>query len=477
MERPIKHSAVIKRAYDSVLALDDADLCAAGGHDPSQLYAPVITYPAMSMMKPASVDSLLAHSPEVSETVALYVHIPFCITRCLFCHWVVKLGSDEDEMGRYLECLNLELVRYRERLNRDRIAVSSILVGGGTPSLLGPGHIERFIEILQTNLDLSGCKQFSFEGEPSTFLGDLGAERLRALKAGGVDRISMGVQSFEDELLKKNARHHTAKQARESIERIHEFGIESVSIDMIYGLTGQTLDNWVHSLEEAIASGADAWQLYRLRIAPCGDRPGGVVRHASRNPDQYSTVDQTLVMKMLGIEMSENAGFLQHYTRIFARGPEHISYYLHDVNARLSDVIGVGISSWGNIDNTYLLNIGNDFPRYFEAVEGGGFSVDRGMVRNADEEARHAFILQLKNWKVDYGLFRARTGRNPRDCFGGTIDKMLGLRLISEDEEGIALTERGRFYADQVVAQFTSAEFFPSTDSRPETLGSSQLTA
>ena len=99
------------------------------------------------------------------------------------------------------------------------------------------------------------------------------------------------------------------------------------------------------------------------------------------------------------------------------------------------------------------------------------------MVRNPDEEARHSFILQLKNWKVDYRLFRDRTGRHPRDCFGDTIEKMLGLQLISEDEEGIALTERGRFYADQVVAQFTSAEFFPTTDSRPDTLGSSQLTA
>ena len=123
------------------------------------------------------------------------------------------------------------------------------------------------------------------------------------------------------------------------------------------------MHSWIETLQTALASGADAWQLYRLRITPHGDRPGAVTDHAAKHPDAYSTVDQTLLMKMLGIQLSEAGGFAQRYTRIFARGPDHISHYLFDVNARLKDVLGVGISSWGNIGNTYLLNVGNDFER------------------------------------------------------------------------------------------------------------------
>jgi oxygen-independent coproporphyrinogen-3 oxidase len=286
--------------------------------------------------------------------------------------------------------------------------------------------------------------------------------------------VSLGVQSFVDALLKMNGRHHSADQAREAIARVHEAGIPSVSIDLIYGLTGQSVDNWLYSLNAAIASGADAWQLYRLRIAACGDRPGGVVGHAARKPSQYSSVDQTLLMKMLGIQLSEEAGFQQHYTRIFARSAEHISTYLHDVNAMLSDVIGIGISSWGNVGHSYLLNIGNDFPRYFAAVEGGGFAVDRGLVRNAEEEARHAFILQLKNWRVENALFHARTGKAPRDFFGETLDRLLALRLLEEDKESVSLTDRGRFYADQVVAQFASTEFRSISAARSQSLGRPQ---
>lgn len=470
----MNNSSHITHAWQAFEQLRNQELIDEKIHFPQLFFMPVITYPAMSKMPEATASQLLSQAPAVQNPVAVYIHIPFCITRCLFCHWVIKLNSKEDEVAHYLHCLDLELERYRKKLGiENQIQASSVLVGGGTPTILSPTHMKMFFEIIHKHINMDHVLQFSYEGEPSTLLGPTGAERLTLMKDYGVNRVSYGVQAFDDRLLRQNGRQHSSAQALESITRTHDFGIPSVSIDLIYGLTGQSVEDWIQTMLTAIQSGADAWQLYRLRIQPHGDRPGNVLHHAKRKPGLYSQVEDTLIMKMIGIQISEENGFPQRYTRIFARQPHDISFYLHDVNSKLRDVISVGISSWGNIGNTYLLNVGNDFKKYYQLIADGGLAVDRGMNRDSENEARHCFILQLKNTQVDKELFRQRMGCYPQSIFGTTIRKMMRLHLIEEDEKYYRLTFRGRFYADQVAAQFTSTPYFPATPQRPNHLGQS----
>jgi len=314
-------------------------------------------------------------------------------------------------------------------------------------------------------------KQFTYEGEPSTLLGDIGADRLRIMNDYGINRVSYGVQAFNDELLKRNGRHHNSANVLEAINRSHQFGINSVSIDLIYGLTGQSTEDWINTLNTAVQSGADAWQLYRLRIVPHGDRPGAVTKHAARRPDLYSQVEDILTMKMLGIQISEENGFPQRYTRIFAKTDSDISFYLHDVNSKLQDVISIGISSWGNVDDTYVLNVGNNFEKYYQLIDDGRLPIDRGLKRTPEEEARHCFILQLKNTRVDKELFHARVGQYPQEKFGAQISHLKKYQLLAEDDQYIWLTARGKFFADQVVTQFTTNQYRPPAMARPITLG------
>lgn len=451
---------ILQQAATDFSRLDDGELLAAGVYERDAFFVPIVAYPAMSFMPPASAEDLLAPHRRLRGPAAIYVHVPFCITRCLFCHWVIKLDSDDDEVSRYLRCLDREFTLYREHFGGGKIQASSILIGGGTPSLLNPGQMEKFLQILHNHLDLSTCRQFSYEAEPSTLLGEVGATRLALLKQYGVQRISMGVQAFDDHLLKANARHHNSAQALEAIHLIKDQDISS-SIDLIYGLNGQSLESWVSTLKTALSSGADAWQLYRLRIVPHGDKPGKVVDHYRKNPSRYAHIDDAYVMKMVGINMSEAAGFHQHYTRIFARGRAHISEYLYDVNHGLTDVVGVGISSWGNLGNTYLLNVGDNFPKYYEMIESGHLPIDRGMVRDADIDARHHFILQLKNTRVEKTQFLAHFGISVADKFGPTLAWLKGLHLLEENDECLWLTPRGRFFADQISIHFCAPEHRP----------------
>lgn len=457
----LHHLDWVARAQQATQELAMEELLEAGIVPRGEPFVPVITYPAMGLMPSAHADEVLGAHPAVRQPVALYLHLPFCLTRCHFCHWVTRVGSTEDEVAGYLDGLDLELRLYRERLSLDRIRVASILVGGGTPSCLSAANLQKFLHLLDKHVDTTECRQFSFEAEPSTLLGDSGAELLRILRDHGVHRLSMGVQAFDDGLLRQTARPHSSAQALEAIARIREFGFQSVAIDLIYGLGGQTLQQWIDTMQTAVRSGADSWQLYRLRIAPHGDRPGTVLGHYRQDPSTFPGYDEGSVMKMLGILISEEHGFHQDYTRIFSRDPSHVSGYLHDVNNDLADVIPAGISSWGSLDSTYFLHVGDDFRKYRQMLAEGRLPIDRGLVLDEATAQRRALILPLKNTRVDKQAYFDRMGRWPQDLFAPTLERLRGLDLVEEDQDFLRLTARGRFFADEVVMQFFEPRFVP----------------
>lgn len=453
---------VIQRAEEAYRNLRlDALRSGVLRHVGADFFFPVITYPPLTQLPELSEEALYGARVRSDLPMAGYAHIPFCRTRCTFCHWVVKTGADDDEVMRYLDHLEREMELHKARLGVDRIPVSSMLIGGGTPSFLSPRHLARFMESIHRHYDMSRCQQFSFEPEPSTVVEPAGAERLRILMDAGVNRVSMGVQSFDDALLAQLGRNHDSATALAAIARMREAGIPSISIDLIYGLAEQSLESWAATMATAVRSGADAWQLYRLRILPHGDRPGKVVQQYKHAPSRFPGVDDVLIMKKLGIMVSTENGFPEQYTRIFARAPEHISYYLHDVNVKLRDVVGVGVSAWSNFGRAFALNIGNNLPLYHERIGAGRLPVDRGLVRTEDDEMRRAFILPLKNQRVCRADFEARIGTTVEAQLGAEITRLQALGLIDQDEAYVWLTRRGRFLADEICMQFFAPQHVP----------------
>lgn len=430
-------------------------------HVDAELFFPAITYPPLCELHALSQAESDVEPAKPGALMCGYIHIPFCRTRCTFCHWVVLTGSSDEAIDTYLDHLEREMVLHKSCLGVDRLAVSSLLIGGGTPSSLSPRQIERFMQIIHRHYDLSRCRQFSYEPEPSTLLDADGPARLKILRAHGVNRVSMGVQSFDDALLRQLGRNHTAAQGLQAIERIREAGIDSISIDLIYGLPEQSLEAWVKTLQTAVRSGADAWQLYRLRILPHGDRPGKVVEQYQRAASRFPTVSDVLLMKKIGIMVSRDNGFPERYTRIFAREDRHISYYLHDVNARLSDIVGAGVSAWSNFGRTFTLNIGNNLPLYYEHIAQGRMPFDRGLVRSADDEMRRSFILPLKNARVDKRAFAAKNGVTVAAAFGARVAHLERLGLLTQNDEEVRLTSRGRFCADEIAFLFFAPQHVP----------------
>ena len=175
----------------------------------------------------------------------VYVHIPFCASRCSYCDFFSTMRFDE--LGEdYVEAVITEARQRRDELRGE--AVTTLYLGGGTPSLLPVSMLERLAAGLDDALDLSAVEEFTVEANPD----DVVTQWAAALPPLGVNRVSMGVQSFENHILQAIGRRHTARQAVEAVEYLRQAGIVNISIDLIYGLPGQTAESWIRTVEQAL---------------------------------------------------------------------------------------------------------------------------------------------------------------------------------------------------------------------------------
>jgi len=452
----------IDRARKQIRSFHEEELQAAGLIPGGGLYYPTIYYPPIPMYGNSSEANILAGLDyDSSRHSSVYIHIPFCRSRCLYCHWMVNVASAEAEIDEYLTHLEMEMVLWKEKFGVEKISPHSMLIGGGTPTALSPKQTERLLRILTANLDFSKCAQITCETEPGTLLGQAGGEKLQVLKDYGVNRISLGVQALDDQSLRDMGRRHSAADVMTAVAQTRKTGFESMSIDLIYGYPGCTAEKWLTTLQAALSSGIDAFQLYRLRIVPHGDRVGTIKTRFDNNPEAFPGVDEIYAMKQLGFLVAEQAGLRETSRRFFSKGPLHDSQYLQDHTDRLADVIGFGASSWSNIQGRFYLNTGESLDAYYSCLKKGILPINRGKVKTEDDVRRWAFTLPLKHNGVLKKQFSEVAGITAAEAFPRQIEKLQKYGLIEEDDQWLKLTDRGIFFADEVITQFYHPSFLP----------------
>jgi oxygen-independent coproporphyrinogen III oxidase len=456
------HAALIERAREKIAELRVDELKAAHVLPDAGSFMPVVIYPHIQYYPPADADALLSR-----ETIrpdfpyALYVHIPFCAFSCHYCHWVKMINPGDAVVDDYLDTLIEEMRLVTARLGVDRVPISTGIFGGGTPTFLSARQLERILTAVDKYFDRSACRQFSFEAEPRSLLGEDGAAKLHVLRDFGIDRISLGVQSFNDVTLKRMGRYHDGPEALQAIEAIRQAGIQSLSIDLIYGYPGQQPEDWIETMNAAIAANVDAWQLYRLRILQHGDRQGAIIHEFLKHGERFPSDDEIRLMKMVSLMSSVEAGYEQRFTRIFARGQEHLTHFMWDYCVNLSHVIGLGPSAWSNYNRLFTVNVSDDFDRYRELVRSGKVPADRALLRDTATDARRSLISPLKNHRVRKSLFERRMGFTVEEHFGPELARLENLGLLGQDAHSVRLTERGRFFADETMMQLFQKRFLP----------------
>lgn len=445
-----------RERFRAVKALQDEGLiCDDGDFIPSVHYPPITRY---NEMTPDEV--LGTYTMPADGKVDIYVHFPFCIQACTFCHYPGLVGDQFAEKEKYIGYLKREIELYLSRFGIDRLRPRSVLIGGGTPTFLTPAQLEDFLIFFNQKADLSACHQFNYDVDPNSLVGDDGLKRLEIMRAHGVTRLTIGVQSLNNQVLKRMNRAHDARTAVESIENTRKYGF-NLNIEFIFGHPGETLENWVEVMQQAVTLPVDEIQLYRLKVQAYGDRQGHIINQRDEIPD----FEQTMLMKQIAIDILGENGWKENLRRVYTKQKKYISHYAYNQCCNLFDQVGFGTTGFSSYRDRFTLNT-QYLDKYYDAIDKGILPISRGYVRPPEQQLRWSIILPLKNMDVKKAAFEMNNGRKLEHVFTEKMKNLKAFGLIEEDERRLRLTDLGAFVADEVAEQFNSVEYMPHDRSR-----------
>jgi oxygen-independent coproporphyrinogen III oxidase len=423
-------------------------------------FFPSVHYPPITMYQPMTEEEMFAtYTMPADGLLDVYAHIPFCRSRCTFCHYPVKLGERSAEKDRYLAALSKEMDLYMRRLGISRIKARSILVGGGTPTYLALDQMEEFLGAMAKRIDIAENIQYNYDVDPVTLIGPEGIERLQMMRDYGVNRLTIGVQSLNEDILKRMHRHHGVAEVLESIENCKKLGFQ-LNIEFIFGYPGQNLENWVEVIEQAVKMDVDEIQLYRLKVEAYGDDQAPIKRVNEVHPEEVPSTEQSIMMKQMAIDILAENGFHENLRRVYTKKREHYSHYAHNQCCMLYDEVGFGLTAFSSLRDRFILNTQN-FEEYYSMIENDRMPLNRGIVRSHEEQVRWAIILPLKNRTIWKSAFAEQTGITIDQAFPAKFAQLKAAGLIFENENEVGLTTLGCFFADEVVQQFHHSDYIP----------------
>lgn len=451
-----------KRLEEVIHVQQNGLICYDGDFVPSVHYPPITRYPL------CSEEILFAgYQPPKDGLFDIYVHLPFCRQRCTFCHYPGKLGEQHDEKERYLNALEREMDLYMGRLGIKTIKARSILIGGGTPTYLSPEQLDRFLKFFCKRVDLTQCTQFNYDVDPNTLVGEDGVERLKIMRSYGVDRLTIGVQSLDDTILTLMNRPHDAQTAIDSINNSRKFGYQ-LNIEFIFGHPGQTIENWISVMEKAVTLDVDEIQLYRLKVQSYGDMNGNIIKVRKNDPSAIPSFTTTMMMKQIAIDILNENGFYENLRRVYSKKKKHYSHYAYNQCCMLYDQIGFGLTAFSSLRDRFGLNT-QYFDEYYASIDQGKLPLNRGYIRNTEDQIRWAIILPLKNSDIRKDYFKEVTGIKFDSVFMEKFAKLKQFGLVEDTGERVFLTQLGAFVADEVVEEFNADEFKPfKSESYPD---------
>lgn len=377
----------------------------------------------------------------------LYVHVPFCRLVCAYCDFVT-VGGRAADIPRYVGALLQELAA-RAAPGQLR----TIYFGGGTPSLLNGDQVARVIEAALDRWERPALEEVTLEANPS--------ERERpdweGLRDAGVTRISLGAQSLRDADLEALARGHTAREAREAFGAARAAGYDNVSLDLIYGIPGQSLDGWRDGLLRALELEPDHLSCYALQLALAPDEwaappRSGALRWRNRmveRQDDGLAGDQY----RLATEMLAAAGYRHYELSSWARPGRESRHNSAYCARRAYTGIGAGAHSYdGAAERSWNMR---DLDRYLEAAEAGERPLADREVLDAETRVFEAIALGLRRVEgLERRAFAEEFGHDPVERFADQIARGETRSLLEWDSDCLRLTPRGRLFASEACLAF-----------------------
>lgn len=397
-----------------------------------------------------------------ARTEYAYIHIPFCSGLCSFCSYFVAAARDIDSdprVSRYLDDLIFQASIHQRNSELD---LSYVYLGGGSPSLLHPDHMERLLEGFSRMGILSGQLVGTIELHPEIFAdGARMNALLDVLQAHGIKRVSLGLQSGDADILRTTNRRHDPGFLRDAMNRLRSREL-TVNIDLMYGLPGQSLESWIRSLELVLIARPDSISAY-FTFIDFGTRLWREVQRGSAMLLSHTQIQLQHVAAQIALEQ---AGYAELPGDFYSKPTGDPEGYVQGSLPSDANMVALGAGAYGYYPGVQYFNF-FDFQRYSELVRSGRSPIWRAVVLTPEEELCRDIMFSLKNAPaLDVRLFRARHGVSPLDSHADTLSQLtdLDLMLVSDDE--IRLTSKGRLVVEEIACTFAPARGGSITGSR-----------
>lgn len=376
-----------------------------------------------------------------TKTIGLYIHIPFCRQKCLYCDFPSWAGK-EGQMQGYVDALTKE-IRNRGKEYTDRQVVS-VFFGGGTPTTLSVPMLEQLMQAVFESWDIAEDAEITTEANPGT----LDGEMADALKKMGFNRLSMGVQAWQNRLLKDLGRIHTIESFQENYKAVREAGFDNVNTDLMFALPNQTMADWQETVRNIVALNPEHISAYSLILeegTPFFDRyEKGELEPAAEELDRemyHWAVDYLAKMGYGQYEISNFAkkGRQSRHNRIYWQAEEYL---------------GMGLGAHSYMDGERFHNR-YDLQEYIDAEgEVSLLKEDVEVITEEDALAEFMFLGLRLTEGVSFARFRERFGQEMKNIYGRQIEELVKDGLLKEDEIGIRLTVRGVDISNVVFEKF-----------------------
>jgi oxygen-independent coproporphyrinogen-3 oxidase len=372
-----------------------------------------------------------------AQRAGVYVHLPFCPYICPYCDFA-KWAWDDARAARYLDALRAEMAF------APRVEARTLFFGGGTPSMYEPEVIGSLVDEVRSRYALAAGAEVTAEANPDPSL----AARIPALHDAGVNRLSIGVQSFEPAELRVLGRRHTPADVANAVRSARTAGFGNLSIDLIFGAPGQTEDSWAASLDAAVGLEVEHVSAYGLTI----EEGTPYATWFARDPSAFADDTREARMYAIAIDRLRTAGFEQYEISNWAkpgfRSRHNAIYWANEPYLGL----GVGAASYlEGVRSTHT----RDLESYDAAALAGGPIPGESERLQGAAQAGEAIMLALRTAEgVDLERFRERYGIDVEERYRKVVDDLVSAGVLAGDGARLYLTERGRFVANDVCGAF-----------------------
>ena len=376
-----------------------------------------------------------------NTNIGLYIHIPFCRQKCLYCDFPSWAGK-ESQMQGYVDALTKEIAN-RAKVYFDRKVVS-VFFGGGTPTTLSIPMLEQLMAAVFENWDIAEDAEITTEANPGT----LDREMAEALKKMGFNRLSMGVQAWQNSLLKSLGRIHTIESFQENFKAVREAGFENVNTDLMFALPNQTMADWQETVQNMVAMNPEHISAYSLIIeegTPFYDRyEKGELTPAEEDLDRE--------MYRWAVEYLAENGYEQYEISNFAKNGRQSRH--NRIYWQAEEYLGMGLGSHSYMNGERFHNI-YDLQDYIRADGDVSLLKEEVEVISREDALAEFMFLGLRLTEgVSFARFEERFGEEMKNIYGSQIKKLVKDGLLTEDGKGIRLTERGTDISNVVFEEF-----------------------